>query len=280
MATPIRGSKGKGDTTSAVRVGTARSGGIRKVGRPSGYGGRIATSSRGGLADASLGANNRSSGGKGAPGTGLSGGGSAGGAIGGGVTSTTTQPGGTPVPSKPSSGTGSSAGSGSPLTGGSGGGLVETVNPDHATLDSTFAAAMPLTSTRLASKAVPISGPTASLNTAARTPAKSTAQVSNGTVKTVGSTSTARKTSFSRSQTTAYSGGGNSAGDARRKAGTSKASQNKNKRYAGPTGKAGVAQAKARAAAATAKAKAAAAAKKKAATSTQGTHGTNRGALR
>ena len=92
-------------TTQAVRVGTARVGGGRSR-RIGGYAGRTETSGRGGLGDAALDANNRGTGGKAAPGTGLGGGGSAGGtALPDGVVAETKGPGGTsPRPSGGSAG--------------------------------------------------------------------------------------------------------------------------------------------------------------------------------
>lgn len=127
----IRGAnKGKGNTTTPPVVGTAVSGGVRKVSRPSGYGGRTSTSARGGLTDAALGSNNRGSGGKGGPNTGLNGGGStggggsAGGSIGGGVTASTSTAGG---------GTKTSSSVTAPAT---------------TSVDSVFASALPLSAAR------------------------------------------------------------------------------------------------------------------------------------
>lgn len=152
----IRGkNKGKGDTTSAVRVGAPKGGGIRGVARPSGYAGRTATSGRGGMSDAALGANNRGSGGKGAPGTGVGGGrGSAGGSVGGGgsgLVETTTNPGATtPTPPRPTSGRPGPA-------------MV-----DDPTIDSTFASAMPLSSQRtLDMNAAVLGGAVSKVNAAA-----------------------------------------------------------------------------------------------------------------
>ena len=90
----------KGKTTEAVVVGTANTGARSPGKRPSGYGGRISSSDRAGLTDAALGANNKGTGGKGAPGTGFGGGGGGGGSAGGGVTEETKPPGGgtTPAP--------------------------------------------------------------------------------------------------------------------------------------------------------------------------------------
>ena len=86
----------KGKTTEAVVVGTANTGTRSPGKRPSGYGGRISSSDRAGLTDAALGANNKGSGGKGAPGTGFGGGG--GGSAGGGVIEETKPPGGGTAP--------------------------------------------------------------------------------------------------------------------------------------------------------------------------------------
>lgn len=60
-------------TTTAVDTGTVEGAisGRRGVSRPSGYAGRIQSSGRGGLSDAALGENNRGSGGRGAPSTGI-----------------------------------------------------------------------------------------------------------------------------------------------------------------------------------------------------------------
>ena len=153
----IRGAnKGKGNTTAAPRVGTAVSGGIRKVSRPSGYAGRTATSARGGLTDAALGSNNRGSGGKGAPGTGLSGatGGSTGGSS-GGVIETTTNPGGgtTPTTPKPTSNPGTKPPVPSGV--GDGSGSVITPPPSPDTLEGVFAAATPLSFTRQTAAVAP-----------------------------------------------------------------------------------------------------------------------------
>lgn len=299
MATPIRGanSKGKGNTTTAVSVGTARSGGIRKVGRPSGYGGRISSSARGGLSDSSLGANNRGSGGKGAPGTGLSGGGggSAGGSsnVNNGVTESTTGPGGVPTPTPTTSGTGGGVSLGAPTP------VVE-----HATLESTFAQAVPVSSTRLISRTPPTpatpspaplplpstvngtqkgtaayqgyGGPTgqAGVNQLSASTAAAN-QKAAATAKAKAAATAQAKAEFNAKRNAAIAAAKKRAAAAARQAAYNKSRQG----YGGPKGKAGQKQAAAAKAAAAKKAAAAAAAKKKAAALQQGTHGLNRGAM-